>query len=78
MVKTPHVIDYQVRQTRSGIDVLAITTDPLNLDGLADRLRQALIDGGLTRPDVTVQPVDRLDRHPVTGKLRRFIPITAA
>jgi phenylacetate-coenzyme A ligase PaaK-like adenylate-forming protein len=78
MVKTPHVIDYQVRQTRSGIDVFAITTDPLNLDGLADRLRQALIDGGLTRPDVTVQPVDRLDRHPVTGKLRRFIPITAA
>jgi phenylacetate-CoA ligase len=78
MVKTPQVIDYQVRQTRSGIDVFAITTDPLNLAGLADRLRQALIDGGLTRPDVTVQPVDRLDRHPVTGKLRRFIPITAA
>ena len=78
MVKTPHVIDYQVRQTRSGINVFAITTDPLNLAGLADRLRQALIDGGLNRPDVTVQPVDRLDRHPVTGKLRRFIPITAA
>ena len=29
---------------------------PSNLDGLADRLRQALVDGGLTRPDVTVHP----------------------
>ena len=33
MVKTPHVIDYQVSQTRSGIDVFAVTT-ALDLDGL--------------------------------------------
>ena len=27
MVKTPEVIDYQVRQTRCGIDLIAVTTD---------------------------------------------------
>jgi hypothetical protein len=31
----------------------------------------------LRRPGVTVSPVDRLDRHPVSGKLRRFILIPA-
>jgi phenylacetate-coenzyme A ligase PaaK-like adenylate-forming protein len=78
MVKTPEVIDYQVRQTRCGIDIFAITSDGAHLAGLSDRLCRALTDGGLRRPEVTVRPVDRLDRHPVTGKLRRFVPLTTA
>ncbi|MDT5100631.1 MAG: hypothetical protein QOC76_4368 [Mycobacterium sp.] len=78
MVKTPEVIDYQVRQTRCGVDVFVVTPDGFRLDGLSDRLCAALVDGGLRTPDVTVRTVDRLDRHPVTGKLRRFIPLTTA
>jgi len=78
MVKTPEVIDYQVRQTPCGIDVVAVTADGAHHDGLSDRLRRALVDGGLKRADVRVRPVDRLDRHPVTGKLRRFVPLTDA
>jgi phenylacetate-CoA ligase len=78
MVKTPEVIDYQVRQTRCGVDVFAVTADGFHLGGLSDRLCVALVDGGLRSPDVTVRPVDHLDRHPVTGKLRRFIPLTTA
>jgi phenylacetate-CoA ligase len=78
MVTTPQVIDYQVRQTRSGIDVFAVTTDGHELNGLVDRLHKALADGGLRHPSVTVRPVERLDRHPVSGKLRRFIPLTTA
>ena len=76
MVKTPQVVDYQVRQTRCGIDLFAVTSDGHRLDGLAERLRQALADGGLPCAEVSVRPVDHLDRHPATGKLRRFIPIT--
>jgi phenylacetate-CoA ligase len=75
MVKTPEVIDYQVHQTRCGIEVTAITVDGSHVVGLSERLRRALVEGGLGRPDVTVRPVDRLDRHPVSGKLRRFIPL---
>ncbi len=78
MVKTPEVIDYQVHQTRCGIDVFAVVADGSRLEGLSDRLRRALSDGGLCRPEVTVRPVDRLDRHPVSGKLRRFVPLTTA
>jgi hypothetical protein len=55
-----------------------VTADGCSLDGLSDRLCAALVEGGLRSPDVTVRPVDRLDRHPVTGKLRRFIPLTTA
>ena len=78
MVKTPEVIDYQVRQTRCGIDVFVVTSDRSHLDRLTDRLARALVAGGLRSPEVIVHAVDQLDRHPVTGKLRRFIPLTAA
>jgi phenylacetate-CoA ligase len=75
IVRTPEVIDYQVRQTPRGVDVSAVTADGLPVDDLVARLRRALADAGLERPDVTVQVVDKLDRHPDTGKLRRFIPL---
>lgn len=78
MVKTPEVIDYQVRQTRCGIDVMAVTLAGAHLRGLTERLRRALVEVGLRCPDVTVRPVDRLDRHPVSGKLRRFVPLASA
>lgn len=78
MVKTPEVIDYQVHQTRRGIAVAAVTGDGPHVGELSERLRRALVDGGLSRPDVSVRTVDRLDRHPVSGKLRRFVPLTTA
>ena len=78
MVKTPHVIDYQVRQTHRGIDLFAVTANRSRLDGLAEQLRQALDNAGLRGAEVSVRPVERLDRHPTTGKLRRFVPITTA
>jgi hypothetical protein len=36
---------------------------------------QGLNVAGLPQPTVTVQLVERLARHPVTGKLRGFIPL---
>ena len=68
MVKTPEVIDYQVRQTRCGIDVIAVTDDGVCLDGLSDRLRRALVDGGLSRTEaqaaVAARPFTGTDRPP--------------
>ncbi len=77
MVRTPDVIDYQVNQTSGGINVFAVATDGLDVDDLTVRLRHALAGAGLDRAHIGVQRVDRLDRHPVSGKLRRFIPIPA-
>jgi len=69
MVKTPQIIDYQVRQTRAGIDLFAITADSGQLDGLAERLRQALVDSGLRGAQVAVRIVESLDRHPFSGEV---------
>ncbi len=78
MVKAAEVIDYQVRQTPCGIDVVVVAGDGARLDGLSDRLRLALTDSGLPRPDVVVRRVEALDRHPGSGKVRRFVPLAGA
>lgn len=78
MVRTRELVDYQVRQTVCGIDVFAVSSDNLDLEALAARLRHALVDAGLSRPVVSVHPVDRLERHPISGKIRRIVPLPAS
>jgi hypothetical protein len=39
-------------------------------------LALALEQAGLTDPQVVVRPVESFDRHPETGKLRRFVPLS--
>ena len=36
---------------------------------------QTLRAAGLSRPQVTIRQVGALDRDPLTGKARRFIPL---
>jgi phenylacetate-CoA ligase len=74
MVKTPTVTEYQVRQTRRGIDVAVVPGGALDEAALASALAQSMRSGGLADPDVTVHAVEAITRHPQTGKTRRFIP----
>ncbi len=69
----PEIAEYQVRQTPAGIEVL-LTTE---VDGpaVAAELEVALAAAGLPGPEVTTRRVDRLPRHPRTGKLSRFVPL---
>jgi phenylacetate-CoA ligase len=75
LVTTPAIVDYQVMQTPAGIDVSGVATTDFAVDELVSRLVQSLADAGLASPTVTVRTVDRLDRHPVSGKFRRFAPL---
>ncbi len=77
MVQCPDVVDYQVHQTTCGINIFAVTTDGLDVDGLTDRLRRALADAGLDGAEVAVNRVDGLARQSASGKLRRFVPLPA-
>lgn len=75
LVQTREVSEYQVRQTTSGIAVDVVCADGLEPEGLADRLSDALGRAGLARPEVAVRVVDGVERHPETGKVRRFVPL---
>ena len=73
MVKTPGVIEYQVRQTDHGIDAAIVADRPLDHAALASSLRQSLRTAGLLEPYVHLDEVADIARHPQTGKTRRLI-----
>jgi phenylacetate-CoA ligase len=73
MVKTPGVIEYQIRQTDHGIDASVVADGALDHATLASSLQQSLRTAGLREPYVHVHEVAGIARHPQTGKTRRFI-----
>ncbi len=74
LVKTPEAIEYQVRQTATGIDVAVVVAGRLDVGGLEGKLNAALANAGVPGAHVAVDVVPQLDRHGETGKFRRFIP----
>lgn len=75
LVRTPEVAEYQVRQTPDGIDVDVVGQGPVDRGVLAEQLGAALAGAGLAGPQVDVREVEAIERHPETGKVRRFVPL---
>jgi hypothetical protein len=78
LVRSPEILDYQVRQTPAGIELRALAVGSVDTGSLAGSLAEALATAGLRDPTVTVRIVDHLQRNPETGKLRRFMPLHTA
>lgn len=72
--KDAAVSEYQVRQTATGVHVLAIAAGPLDVAALVSRLRGALEAAGLQGATATVETVPSLPQT-VTGKVKRFVPL---
>jgi phenylacetate-coenzyme A ligase PaaK-like adenylate-forming protein len=77
MIRSPEILDFQVRQTPQGMHVDALAVAQIDCEQLAEHLAQALAEAGLRDPAVTVRGVDHLERIPGSGKLRRFLPTPA-
>jgi phenylacetate-coenzyme A ligase PaaK-like adenylate-forming protein len=75
LVRTPEVLDYQVRQTPTGIDVDVLPAGELDEEDLRIRLEEALETAGLTQPSVDLRAVAELDRDARTGKVARFVAL---
>jgi phenylacetate-CoA ligase len=73
MVRTPAALEYQVRQTRGGIDVAVVASGQLDQVAFAADLRASLLAAGLADPQVRVRQVPDIVRDAKTGKARRFI-----
>lgn len=76
MLRSPEVADYQVRQTRTGIEADVIAAGGASTEALRRQLAEALAHSGLSRPDVTVRVTGDLARNFGSGKLRRFVPLS--
>jgi len=75
MLSAPAVREFQVRQTERGAALAAVVDGDLDAAALTAAVRDSLRQAGLAGPQVTLRRVDALDRDPLTGKARRFIPL---
>lgn len=71
------IIEYQVHQTENGAQVDLITHQPIDSDIIEKKLRTKLSHVGLFAPKVDVSIIDKLERHPETNKLMRFVALKA-
>lgn len=77
LVKSPEVLEYQVRQTPRGADLTVVAAAPVDPARLARTVARSLAEVGLPDPEVTVRCVDAIERDARTGKARRFIPFAS-
>ena len=68
----PHVSEYQVTQTATGADILAVGRPDVGM--LAAAVQAALQRCGLADATVSIRVVDRIPRQ-ASGKLKRFIAL---
>ena len=78
LLHAPAVREFQVRQTERGADVAAVIDGDLDLAPVAAGITGSLRRAGLPSPQVSIRRVEALDRDPLTGKARRFIPLGPA
>ncbi len=76
MIATHGIVNWQVRQTTHGAEVLIETLGDADAPGLRDRLEIALGEAGVSNPQVRVQAVPAIARTS-GGKIQRFVPLTA-
>jgi phenylacetate-CoA ligase len=74
--RDPRIVEYQVRQTPTGAEVLVVGA-PADPTALGRALEAELARLGLPAPAVEVALVDALERQD-TGKVRLFLPLASA
>jgi phenylacetate-coenzyme A ligase PaaK-like adenylate-forming protein len=78
LVTVPAVLDYQIRQTPRGVEIVTVAADAIDPEHLVRRLSQALAAAGLVDPEVQIRRQAALERDALTGKVRRLVPLPAS
>jgi phenylacetate-coenzyme A ligase PaaK-like adenylate-forming protein len=75
LLHAPAVREFQIRQTERGADIAAVTDGDFDPAATAGAVEDCLRRAGLAGPRVGIRRARALDRDPMTGKARRFIPL---
>jgi phenylacetate-coenzyme A ligase PaaK-like adenylate-forming protein len=71
------IVEYQVHQLDDGVEIAVVGADAIDESAVAESVGRALGAAGVHTPRVVVHRVGAVTRHPLTGKLTRFVPLAA-
>jgi hypothetical protein len=77
LVHCPSIIEYQARSGPASLHLDVVASGPIDARRMVVDVARALSQAGADAIDVTVTPVERLARDPLTGKLFSFVVDTA-
>jgi phenylacetate-coenzyme A ligase PaaK-like adenylate-forming protein len=77
LVKAAAVTEYQVRQTVHGAEITAVADGDFDRAAVTAAVEASLRRAGVREPLVTLGVASSIARDPKTGKIRRFIPLSA-
>jgi phenylacetate-coenzyme A ligase PaaK-like adenylate-forming protein len=77
LLHAPAVREYQIRQTERGADIAAVIDGDFDPAAVMAAVERSLREAGLAGPQVGLRQVVKLDRDPMTSKIRRFVPLPA-
>ncbi len=77
LLHAPAVREYQIRQTERGADIAAVIDGDFDPAAVMAAVERSLRGAGLAGPQVGLRQVVKLDRDPMTSKIRRFVPLSA-
>lgn len=77
LFRDPNVIEFQVRQTRRGARVQVLLARETDLRALEADVKRTLTTAGIPDFELEITRTESLERHAVTGKLKRFIELEA-
>ncbi|HEX5295975.1 MAG TPA: hypothetical protein VFW50_03215 [Streptosporangiaceae bacterium] len=77
LLHAPAVREYQIRQTERGADIAAVVDGDFDPAAVMAAVERSLREAGLAGPQVGIRQVIKLDRDPMTSKIRRFVPLPA-
>ncbi len=73
--KAPAIREYQVHQTEWGVRADVVADGALDTAAVARSVEASLRAAGVPGPRAEVRVVSAIQRHPESGKVRRFVPL---
>jgi CBS domain-containing protein len=70
------VTEYQVTQTADGANIAVVANGSFDSGALSDAVAAELRSIGVDHATINVETLQRIERHPDSGKLRRFIRLS--
>jgi phenylacetate-CoA ligase len=76
LAAVPAIAEYQVTQTTQGAHLAVVTTDHIDAERLGAVIAAEVQRVGVDNPTIQIEPVDAIERHADSGKLRRFVRLS--
>lgn len=78
LFSSPAVVEYQVLQRPNGAEILVVANSrQFDAQGIQESIQNSYKKLGIRDPQISIRPVAKIERHAITGKFKRYLPMAS-